>query len=159
MDDEPATQAAIRRLRRVANYQFGRGAGAALLPDDGAITVTHTSSGRVEQCFDDGERLFTKATDGRFVLSVAGGRRLVWSRSEPRHYVEVGEESVPFVRDGKNAFAKFVQSVDPGLRPGDEAVVVHDGAVLGVGRAELPAAGMEDFETGVAVHVRHGASD
>jgi uncharacterized protein with predicted RNA binding PUA domain len=160
MDDEPPTPTEFDRLRRVANFQFGRGGAAALFPEGPeTVTVTRTSSGRIEQCFDGGERLFTKETNGRYVLSVAGGRRIVAGLDAPRHRVEVGEESVEFVREGRNAFAKFVGSVDPELRPGDEAAVVHDGDVLGVGRAELSAAAMADFDTGVAVFVRHGAGD
>jgi|GEM_PF-58626 len=171
MDDEPPSPEDLDRLRRVANFQFGRGGAAALFPnvgergsdDVGSVTVTRTASGRVEQCFDDGARLFTMETNGRFVLSVEGGRRIVEGLDAPRHRVVVGEESVEFVRDGRNAFAKFVQSVDPELRPGDDAVVVYDDGsgpqVLGVGRAELSPDAMADFDTGVAVFVRHGAGD
>lgn len=175
MDDEPPSAAELARLRRVANFQFGSGAADALFGSAGgsagarngegvgSISVTRTASGRVEQCFDDGERLFTMETTGRFVLSVAAGRRIVDGLDAPRHRVVVGEESVEFVREGRNAFAKFVRSVDPDLRPGDEAVVVYDGeespAVLGVGRAELSSTAMADFDTGVAVFVRHGAGD
>ena len=73
--------------------------------------------------------------------------------------VVVGSESEPFVRDGKNVFAKFVQDVDDDVRPTDEVAVVHeDGGVLAVGRAELAADAMHDFETGMAVKVRAGAS-
>jgi uncharacterized protein with predicted RNA binding PUA domain len=72
--------------------------------------------------------------------------------------VVVGEESDPFVRDGKNAFAKFVREVDPAIRPGDEVVVVTEAdTLLGVGRAELWAEAMRDFDTGMAVKVRAGA--
>jgi len=75
-------------------------------------------------------------------------------RQTPR--VAVGAESVPYVRDGRNAFAKFVREVDAAVRPGDEVLVTHAGDLLAVGRAELPAGAMADFDTGVAVAVRHG---
>ena len=72
----------------------------------------------------------------------------------------VGDDSEPFVRDGRNVFAKFVRTVDPAVRPGDEVLVEHhDGALLAVGRAELSAAAMGDFGTGVAVSVREGVPD
>lgn len=147
-----------RGLCRAADYQFGGGAGTALFPDPDAIEVTHTSSGRPRQVHTENGRLATYGTDGRYTLGLAGGRRLCAGFETPRHRVVVGSESEPFVRDGRNAFAKFVQAADPGLRPGDEAVVVHEnGDVLAVGRAELPGAGMADFETGMAVKVRQGA--
>ncbi|PSP62484.1 pseudouridine synthase, partial [Halobacteriales archaeon QH_8_67_36] len=97
------------------------------------------------------------ATDGRFVLGLAGGRRLLAAFDAPAHRVVVGDESEPFVREGRNVFAKFVRQADPDIRPGDEALVVHeDGDLLAVGRAELPGEGMADFETGMAVKVRQG---
>jgi len=179
MHDEPPSAAELADLRQIANFQFGAGAGEVLLPRDGAFAAIRTSSGRIEQAYavdgvagdgeppdtvgEDGEpageRLFTQGTDGRFVLSVPGGRRLAAGLEHSAHRVVVGEESVEFVREGRNAFAKFVREVDPGVRPGDEVVVVYDGDVLGVGRAELSADAMTDFETGVAVFVRHGAGD
>jgi len=145
-------------LRRVADYQFGAGAGRALFPPDGSLSVSHTSSGRPRQVKSGEERLATYGTDGRFTLGVAGGRRLAGAFDRPRLRVVVGSESEPYVREGRNAFAKFVQEADPGIRPGDEVMVEHvEGDLLAVGRARLSGAGMSDFETGVAVAVRHGA--
>ena len=147
-----------RGLRRAADYQFGRAAGPALFPSPDAVEITHTSSGRPRQVHADDGRVATYATDGRFVLGLAGGRRLAAAFETPRHRVVVGSESEPFVREGRNTFAKFVQRADPELRPGDETLVVHEnGDLLAVGRAELPGAGMADFETGMAVKVRQGA--
>ncbi|WP_254273811.1 PUA domain-containing protein [Haloarcula marina] len=149
-----------RGLCRAAVYQFGRGADAALFPAPEAVEITHTSSGRPRQVHADDGRIATYGTDGRYRLGLAGGRRLAEAFDGSRHRVVVGDESEPFVREGRNAFAKFVQSADPELRPGDETLVVHeDGHLLAVGRAELPGGGMTDFETGMAVKVRQGADD
>jgi len=149
-----------RMLQRVADYQFGSGAGSALVPDGEDLTVYRSTSGRPDQVVADTGRLVTYGVDGRFRLGVAGGRRLQRELDAPRHRVVVGDESAPYVREGRNTFAKFVQSVDDGVRPGDEVLVVHrEGALLGVGRAELSGDGMRDFETGMAVFVRHGAGE
>ncbi|MFC5970458.1 PUA domain-containing protein [Halomarina salina] len=143
------------RLRTVADYQFGAGAGAALFPADESLTVLRTSTGRPQQVLShDEDRLVSYTVEGRFTLAASGGRRLFDRLGAP--HVEVGDESVPFVRDGKNAFAKFVQAVDDEVRPGDEVAVTFDGTVIAVGRAELPADGMRDFQSGVAVKVREG---
>lgn len=144
-----------RMLRRVANYQFGSGAADALFPDDEELTVYRTSSGRPEQVLATDDRLVTYGVDGRFRLGVAGGRRLLAALDAPRHQVVFGDESEPYVRDGRNGFAKFVQQADTDLRPGDEVMAVHaDGHLLAVGRAELAGTGMLDFESGMAVFVR-----
>jgi len=146
-----------RMLGRVADYQFGAGAGAALFPAEGELEVTRTTSGRPRQVIADEGRLVTYAVDGRFTLGAAGGHRLQAALPHPRCRVVVGDESEPYVREGRNAFAKFVQEADTGIRPGDEVLVEHeDGALLAVGRAELAGAGMLDFDTGMAVFVRNG---
>lgn len=145
----------VDALRTVADYQFGRGAGKALF--DGEVDIQRTGSGRPQQVLVDGERVVSYGTDGRFTLSAVGGMRLQAALSPPAYRVIVGDDSEPFVRDEKNVFAKFVREVDPAIRPGDEVLVEHyDGDLLAVGRAELSAAAMADFETGMAVAVRDG---
>jgi uncharacterized protein with predicted RNA binding PUA domain len=148
----------LASLRTVADYQFGAGAGTALFPPDGDLTVSRSRSGRPRQVHAGDRRLVTFGTDGRFTLGLAGGRRLVAALDAPAGRVTVGDESEPFVRDGRNVFAKFVTDADPAIRARDEVAVVHErGDLLGVGRAELDAGAMRDFDTGMAVRVRDGA--
>jgi uncharacterized protein with predicted RNA binding PUA domain len=155
--------AGIPALRTVVAYQYGAGAGRALFPGDEEFRVRRSTTGRPQQVArEDGQRLVSVGMDGRLTLGAAGGRRLVDALDHPRARVVVGDESEPFVRDGKNVFAKFVQAVDGDARQGDELAVVHeDGNLLAVGRAELDAQSMLDFEAGMAVKVRDGveASD
>lgn len=148
----------VESLRTVADYQFGAGAGAALFPDDGQLQVRRSSTGRPQQVArGDGGRLVSVGMDGRYTLGTAGGQRLVDELPHPVARVVVGDDSEPFVREGKNVFAKFVQTVDSAVRSGDEVAVVHErGDVLAVGRADLDAQSMLDFETGMAVMVRSG---
>ena len=150
----------LDELRTIADYQFGAGAGEALFPPGEAIEIRRSSSGRPRQLVADGHRLVSYGVDGRFTLGIAGGRRLAAAFDAPRLRVVVGDDSEPFVREGKNAFAKFVNEVDPEIRPGDELLVVHErGDLLAVGRAELSAEGMTDFDSGMAVKVREGVDD
>ncbi|MFC6888018.1 PUA domain-containing protein, partial [Halorubrum trueperi] len=132
-------------------------------------TLRRSSGGRPRQVIvgdvddtpgsSEGARLVSYGTDGRFTLGVAGGRRIQAAFAAPRHRVVVGEESEPFVRDGRNAFAKFVSAADDGIRPGDEVLVVDDDdALFAVGRAELSGAEAEAFASGAAVSVRNGVA-
>ena len=148
----------LEALETIADYQFGAGAGAALF--DGSVSVRRTSSGRPQQVLVDGERVVSYGTDGRVTLGIAGGRRLQAALEPPAYRVVVGDDSEPFVRDGRNVFAKFVREVDPAVRPRDEVLVEHyDGSLLAVGRAELSAAAMDDFDTGMAVSVRESIAE
>ncbi len=145
----------IEGLRRVAEYQFGAGAGSGLFPESGEFSVTRTSSGRPRQIHSESGRIGTYETDGRLRLGTTGGKRLQETLDSPAYRVVVGDESEPYIRDGRNAFAKFVTEADSAIRPRDEVLVEHtDGSLLAVGRAELSGDGMLDFETGMAVKVR-----
>lgn len=153
----PMDDADRRLLTRVADYQFGAGAGTVLFPPEEALEVTHTGSGRPRQVRGPAGRLATYGTVGRLTLGVAGGARLHEGLPAGAYRVVVGDESEPFVRDGRNVFAKFVSAADEAVRPRDDVLVVHEGGdLLAVGRATLSGAGMADFETGMAVRVRDG---
>ncbi|MCL2032928.1 MAG: DUF5591 domain-containing protein [Methanomassiliicoccaceae archaeon] len=54
-----------------------------------------------------------------------------------------------------NLFAVGVKDADPGLRPGDEAVVTLNGNVIAVGVAMMSGKEMADLKRGIAVKVRH----
>ena len=156
MTDSTAAET-LAELRTVADYQFGRDAGTALFPRGTDPTIHRSTGGRPRQVVAPAGRIVSYGIDGRFTLGLEGGRRLLAAFDPPRHRVVVGSESAPFVRDGRNAFAKFVREVDSVIRPGDEvAVVLDDDTLLAVGRADLSADAMADFDSGAAVSVREG---
>lgn len=144
----------VDRLRTIADYQFGAGAGSELFPPGETLSIERSNTGRPRQVIADAGRLVSFTTEGRFTLGIEGGRRL--HAALPGTYrVAVNEESEPHIREGKNAFAKFVREVDPQVRTGDEVCITSEaGNLLGVGRAALAADGMEEFETGMAVMTR-----
>jgi uncharacterized protein with predicted RNA binding PUA domain len=147
-------------LRTVADYQFGAGAGDGLFPPTDDLRVSRSTSGRPRQIHAGDDRIVSYGTDGRFTLGLEGGARLVAARDGLANRVVVDDESEPFVRDGKNVFAKFVCDVDEEIRPGDEVAVVHErGDLLAVGRAELSADAILDFDSGMAVKIREGADE
>ena len=151
----------LEALRTIADYQFGAGAGEALVPPGDPPEVRRTASGRPNQLIGETGRLATLGRDGRLTLGFAGGRRLVAALEAPAGRVVVGDESVPYVGDGANAFAKFVVDVDPAIRARDEVLVVGPSRsdLVGVGRAELSARDMADFDRGAAVSIREGRSE
>ncbi|WP_246998884.1 PUA domain-containing protein [Halosolutus gelatinilyticus] len=158
MTDPADGSAGVDQLRTIADYQFGAGAGEALFPREESLTVKRTTSGRPQQVHCEDGRLVSFGVDGRFTLGLEGGFRLDAALDLPAYRVVVDDESDPFVRDGKNVFAKFVVDAGPEIRPGDEVLVTHErGELLAVGRAELDADSIADFNTGMAVNVREGA--
>ena len=155
----PGADTDLSDLRTVADYQFAAGAGEALFPPGESFSIERSRSGRPRQVIASAGRVVSFTPRGRFTLGIEGGRRLDRALPEAYH-VTVNRESEPHVREGRNAFAKFVHGVDPAVRPGDEVRVTSEsGDLLAVGRAALSATAMWDFETGMAVSIREGAGD
>ncbi len=147
----------LLRIRATADVQFGRGAADALLGGEVRYVVSKNTR-KVRNVIVDGEHVLSlRAEDGRFTLKGAGARRLWKSFPRPQLRVMVDPDAVPFAREGKNVFAKFVVDADPEVRPGDEVLVVSpDDELCAVGRAAMNRREMLAFRRGVAAHVREG---
>ena len=147
----------LRRIRVVANYQFGRGASRAFPK---TIQITRSpNTHRIRHIFLDGKLLATyRPKDGLLALSVPGGESLLRIFKPPRLRVKVVPGVEEFIRKGSNVFCKHVEEVDPELRPAEEVLVVDkNDSLLAVGRSFFNAAEMLSFKVGVGVKVRHGA--
>ncbi|MDY6965387.1 MAG: PUA domain-containing protein [Halobacteriota archaeon] len=148
----------LKRVRTIADYQFGKGAGNALFSDETEFTFSTT--GRVRQILQGERRIATlRAKDGLFTLSIEGARRLHTYFGYPRMRVVLQEDASSFAREGKNAFARHVVDVDPEIRAYEEVIVVDkNDELLATGRANLCADEMVSFDRGVAVDVRVGVA-
>ncbi|RLG21515.1 pseudouridine synthase [Methanosarcinales archaeon] len=156
MDEDEQHNKALKKVRMIADYQFGRGSGRVLFPHN--VDFTFSSTGRVRQIKLSGEHVATlRAKDGLLVLGMRGGEMLKSFHRPMRHRVVLSEEAVPFVREGRSAFAKFVVSCDKEIRGRDEVLVVDESdELLAVGEAMLCAREMMEAMKGVAVKIRHG---
>ena len=146
----------FRRIRVVANYQFGRGASKAFPK---TITITRSpNTHRIRHIFQGDDLLATyRPTNGLLALSIPGGRALLKIFRPPKQRVSVIEGVEEFIRKGGNVFCKHVQKVDPELRPAEEVMVVDSkDRLLAVGRTFFSASEMLSFKIGIAVKVRHG---
>lgn len=150
----------ISRVRAVIDYQFGPGAHGALL--DGSISIVKSrNTGKIRTVSVDGEHILSmRASDGLFTLRPPGARRLIGAVPKPRLRVTVEEDAVPFNREGKNVFCKFVVDCDEGVVPMDEVMVVDPSDnLVAIGRALLIREEMLAFEKGIAVKVREGIKE
>lgn len=147
----------LRKIRGVAEYQFGVGIGSRLFPVDVNITYSKRT-GRIRHVYFKGELLATlRPTDGLFSLNVEGAKRLLKIAPKPKLRVVIQEEVSPFIRKGGNVFAKHVLEADYELLPKDEVIIVdNDDNILAIGKAVLNGQEMLSFKRGVAVKVRRG---
>ena len=148
---------ALKRVRSVADYQFGRGVGEALFPSSVEILFSK-ATGRIRYVNLNGERLATlRPTDGLLSLSVSAAKLLVERLGFASSLVTVRNDVSEFVADGGDVFAAHVVKVDDAIHSKDEVIIVDEGGrVLAVGRALLSGSEMLAFKIGVAVKVRHG---
>ncbi len=142
---QPRTPYSIERaatMASVARFQFGDG-GEALLKGctvSGNYPYSRISSGNKQMGLLTPER-------GMISLTLDGAERLA---SKGLNLVEIED----FDLTG-NLFAKGVRKADPGIRIGDEAIIMRNGDIEGVGIASMSAAEMTTSERGEAVRVRH----
>jgi 7-cyano-7-deazaguanine tRNA-ribosyltransferase len=147
----------LARVKAVADYQFGKGAGALLL--DGKVDLVKSkNTDKIRNVLVDGEHVLSmRAPDGFFSLRPPGARRLMKGFPSPKLRVIVDEDSEPFNREGKNVFCQFVKGCDPEVVPMDEVIVVNEkDDMLAVGRALMIREEMLAFRKGLAVRVREG---
>jgi len=148
---------ALRRIRSVADYQFGKGVGEKLFPGDVKI-VYSKRTGRIRYIYLGDVRLATlRPTDGLFSLSIAGAKRIAEDTSLAKCFVTIQNSVSKFIAEGGDVFAVHVLKADDEIRSKDEVIVVNEnGEVLAVGRALLSGKEMIAFKVGVAVKVRRG---
>lgn len=147
----------IKKIKAIADYQFGNGAGDALFTGDIKIEKSK-KTGKIRHIYD-GNVIITnmRASDSYLVLSKEGAKRLHNNMHYPQNRVVVSKDSVPFALDGKSVFSKFVLDADENIRANDEVLIVsEEDKLLAYGKSLLSAHEMGDFMTGQAIKTRKG---
>ncbi|MGZ7159708.1 MAG: tRNA guanosine(15) transglycosylase TgtA [Methanobacterium sp.] len=145
------------KIKYIADYQFGKGAGSALFGGDVEIEKSR-KTGKIRHVYQDDELLATlRARDGAFVLNMNGAKKLHQFLEYPKNRVVVTGDAEPFAREGKSIFAKFIIDCDMNIRASEEVLVVNQkDELLAFGKSVLYAGEMMDFSIGQAVKTRKG---
>jgi len=151
---------AKNRVRSIADYQFGKGVGAKLFPEDIEIQLS-PRTGRIRYINLNGERLATlRPTDGLLSLSLKAAKMMAEQIPEAKCFVTVKNDVAEYIAKGGDVFAVHVVAVDDEVGAKDEIVAVDENRkVLAVGRTQLSSGEIRAFKTGVAVKTRHGAAE
>lgn len=141
----------LGKLRLIADYQFGEGAGKALIPR--GVRIVKTRNQRLHQVYLEDELLFVvRARDGYYSLHKAGAKKL----KKYLKQVRVSAEFKEFYQGGKDVFAKHVSDCSDGIKPREEVGVFVNKKLVAIGEALLSSEEMIDFNRGAAVKVREG---
>jgi conserved protein with predicted RNA binding PUA domain len=151
---------ALGKVRSIADYQFGKGVGAKLFPENIEVQLS-PRTGRIRYINLNGERLATlRPTDGLLSLSIKAAKFMAENVAFAKCFVTARNDVSKFIADGGDVFAVHVVKVDDEVCAKDEVIVKDEaGNVLAVGRALLSSVEMTAFKTGVAVKVRHGCKE
>jgi len=147
----------LQKIRKIADYQFGKAVGEKLFPNN--VRIVHSGrTGRIRYVFLGEKRLATlRPVDGLFSLSITGAEKIMKKVKPPRLWVKVTDEVMPFIAKGRSVFAKHVTDADEEIRLQEEVIVVNGkNEVLAVGKAILSGKEMKAFKRGVAVRTRKG---
>jgi uncharacterized protein with predicted RNA binding PUA domain len=151
---------AKEKIRAVADYQFGKGVGAKLFPENIEIQLS-PRTGRIRYINLNGERLATlRPTDGLLSLSIKAAQTIAQNIPEAKCFVTVQNDVAQYIAKGGDVFAVHVVAVDEDVGAKDEVIAVDEKReVLAVGRTLLSAPEIRAFKTGVAVKTRHGSRE
>lgn len=148
----------FERLKDIADYQFGKGAGQILFGDDAnKITIEKSrKTHKIRHVYENNEIIVNmRANDGFLILSDLGAKRLHKHFKAPHMRVIISQESEPYALKGKSVFNKFVLDCDENIRRNDEVLIVNeDDKLLAFGKSLLSSYEIKDFNTGQAIKTR-----
>jgi 7-cyano-7-deazaguanine tRNA-ribosyltransferase len=145
----------LNKISAIADMQFGKHASKALF--QGSIKIIKSKkTGKIRNIYCNGKHILSmRASDGMFTLKIHGAYLLHNFFKYPKLRIIVSEDAVPFIREGKSVFAKFVEVCDPDLIPRDECLIVDtNDQLLAVGRCLLNKNEMIFFNYGIAANTR-----
>lgn len=146
----------LDKLRQMADYQFGEGAGS-LIPDNVVIKKSRKTK-RIRWVYHKKELFLTVRASDHFLLPKMPYAVLLHEHfKSPRLRVVLTDDpdATQCVREGKSVMCKFVEDVDENLLCQDECLVVDsEGELIRVGTLHLSPKEIMDFDSGMAVRVR-----
>ncbi|MDR1404185.1 MAG: phosphoadenosine phosphosulfate reductase family protein [Candidatus Methanoplasma sp.] len=156
-DARPAFGHDIEVIRTLADRDFGPGAGHALIPDGHLVLMSKAPSiDRMDEIIVDGAVVGAVRYDigngWKFISRMQGAMRI--GKRLSKGYVVCDASAVRFVKESKNLMAPGVNYAHPGIRPGDEVIIVDpDMKVVASGYAKMSGGEMAG-SSGVAVKTR-----
>jgi 7-cyano-7-deazaguanine tRNA-ribosyltransferase len=146
------------KLKSIADFQFGKGAGEILFPEE-IIIERSKGTNRIRFVYLANERICSfRVKDGYLVPSLMGAKLLYENTLGLR--VKVNDDAEPFVRNGKSVYSKHVIEADTDISVKEEVIIVNQkGEFIGIGTAKITGLLMKEMKSGVAVDTRKGIGD
>lgn len=140
-DMRPAFPHDVEEVRRMADAQWGEGAGEALVPSEGPHLINPAPSpDRMDEIIVGGRPVASAAfrledLKDVLILKKEGGSRLRRAGFLPsRGFVVSDRSALPFLLEGASLLSPGIVSASDGIRPGDEIIVTtEEDGIVGAG--------------------------
>ncbi|MCS7132243.1 MAG: hypothetical protein NZ918_00775 [Aigarchaeota archaeon] len=145
----------LKIVRDITDYQFRKGVGERLFPDNCRVKVSGRTK-RPKYVYFDGEILATiRYPDNLLALTMAGARRLLDVASNIALKVILKKNSVEKIKQGMGPLPREIVYFDERIKPGDEVLLLdEDGELIAVGRAVVSGSTFKGLERGIVVKIR-----
>ncbi len=145
------------KIKTIMQYQFGKDADK-ILDKFNLIIKRSKNTKRIRWIYDSKTKELiasVRAQDHFIIPHKKLGEELHKFFKFPKLRVVISDEAVPFVKEGRNVFAKFITNIDKNLRAGEECLVVDkQDNLIATGTLLLAPIECMSFKRGVAVRVR-----
>lgn len=144
----------LEKIKRIADYQYGPGAGD-LLVDKYSSVIVSKSTGRI-RTLNHGDKIIAtmRAMDGFLALTMDGAELLLKMKNKNR--IVVSEESAVFNSRGKSVYYKFILDCDENIISGNDVLIVNENdELVAVGRSTCSGREMKMMKSGVAAQITH----
>ncbi|MFX1516546.1 MAG: DUF5591 domain-containing protein [Promethearchaeota archaeon] len=133
-------------LRTIADFQFGKGSGSLLIPNNAKIRGRKDRGIRVQL---DGDHLLTfRPETGYLTLSLRAGKLLL---PHTHNMVTFDGKTI----EGSTVFTKAIIKADSEIRPNEEVLVVNNkGDLLAVGVSRLSGNLLVKMKSGKGINIR-----
>ena len=155
-DSRPAFEHDIKLIRDILDRDYGEGTGISVIPDGHVVILSKAPSlDRMDEVVIDGAVIATMRYDmgsgWKFVARMQGAYRI---GNATKGYV-VAPRRDRRRKESKNLMAPGVIDADPGIKEGDEIIIVSpEREVIATGMARMTGPQMVEADKGVAVKTR-----
>ncbi len=147
------------QIEKILEYQFSFQFASTFLENFQEMELTFSKkTGKFKHIYlNDTLQASYRPQLGTFTVTLDAGLRVLSNLEFPKFRIVVQDDVSPYIKAGKSVFSKHIVDYDRNLNVGDEVFVVNpEDNLLAIGRMEIPAVYLKDFQTGSAVSIRKG---
>ncbi len=135
----------VKRLRVIADYWFGKGAGEKLIPDN--VKIIFGTTKRPRQVWEGNKRLFSiRAEDFYFILA--------WGALKIKEFLPKVYIKLPNLEKRSSIFPADIERVEGSFLPGENVLIMRNNSPLAVGIAKISSREAETVKFGEVIKIK-----